>query len=65
VDERRFGAGAPGGFEKMQRSQRIHFEIEKGNSGGAIVRRLRGGMNDQVRTHFVHEREHSVPIADV
>ncbi len=65
VDERRLGTGSPGGFEKMQRSKRIHFEIEKGNGGGAVMRRLRGGVDDQVRAHFIEQRQHALAVPNV
>jgi hypothetical protein len=49
----------------MQRSQRIHFEIEKRNGGRAIVRRLRGGVDDQVRPHFVEQRQHALAVPNI
>ena len=55
VNERRFRAVLPRRFEQMQRAQRVHFEIEEGNSGGAIMRRLRGGVDDQIGPQFVHQ----------
>ncbi len=65
VDERRLGAGSVGSFQKMQGSQRIHFEIQKRNGGRAIVRGLRRGVNDQVRAHFVEQRQHALAVPDV
>src|SRR5580698_10573544 len=65
VDEWRFGTGPAGGFQKVQRPQRIDFEIQKWNRGGAVMGRLRGGVDDQVRTYFAQQGEHAVAVADI
>ena len=49
----------------MQRSHRIHFKVEKWNLGGPIVRRLRRGVNNQIRLQFCHEIQNGVAIAYV
>src|ERR1035437_2280021 len=65
VNERRFGAGATGGFEEVQSAQRIDLEVEEWNGGGAIVRGLGGGVNDEVRPKLFHQGQHSLPVADI
>ncbi len=52
-------------FEQMQRPEGIHLEIEERDGGGAIVRRLRGGVDDQIGAHFVEQGEHAFPVADI
>ena len=37
VDERRLGAGLPGGFEKVQRADGVGVEVIKRNRSGAVV----------------------------
>ena len=44
---------------------RIDFEIEKGDVGGAVVRRLRGGMHDQRGPKIIHQRQDAGAIADI
>src|SRR6185312_16350287 len=39
--------------------------IEKGNFGGAVVRRLRRGMDDQVGADFPHQTPQPLAIPDV
>ena len=50
---------------RLQRAERVHLEIEERNGGRAIVRGLRGGVDDQVRTHFLQQREHTLAVPDV
>ena len=38
----------------------VDFEIEERDRGGAIVRRLGGGVDDQVRLQLLHERQHTL-----
>ena len=65
VNERRFGAGTPGGLQQVQSPQRIDLEVEERNGGGAIVRRLGGGVNNEVRPKFLDQGQHPVPVADI
>src|SRR5215470_7806905 len=48
--ENRFGAVLTRGFEKIERSEGVNFEIEDGNVPRLVVRRLRGAVNDQIET---------------
>ena len=48
-NERRFGTRLPRRFQQVQRAERVHLEIEKRDGRGAVVRGLRGGVDDQVR----------------
>jgi len=52
-------------LEQVKRSQRVHFEVEKRNRRGAIVRWLGSRMDDQVRLQFLHQRQHGRAVADV
>ncbi len=65
MHERRFGGGLAGGFEEVERADGVGVEIVEGNRGGAIVRRLGGGVNDDVRLHRFHEGEDAGAVADV
>ena len=65
MKERRFGAETPGGLQQVQSAQCIDLEVEERNGGGAIVRRLGGGVNDQVRPKFLDQGQHRVPVADI
>ena len=63
MNERRFGAETPRGLQQVQSPQRIDLEVEERNGGGAVVRRLGGGVQDEVRPEFFHQRQHSVAVA--
>jgi hypothetical protein len=52
-------------LQHMQRAQRIHFEIEKRDGRGAVVRRLGGGVHDEIGPQLVQERKQSVAIANI
>ena len=49
----------------MQRSERIDLEIQKRDGGGAIVRRLRSGVDDQIGAQLIDESEQLVSLANV
>jgi hypothetical protein len=65
MNEGRFGTGAARRFEEVKRSKRIHFEIEKGNGGGPVVRRLGGGVNDEGRLQFGDQVQNGVAVPNV
>jgi len=65
MDEWRFRAKLPRGFQQMERAQRIHFEIEERDGRRLIVRGLRGGMDDQAGPQFPEEREDAFAVADI
>ena len=57
VDERRFRAGPAGGFQQIQGADGVSSKSIERNGRGAVVRRLRGGVNDQVGPQFVDQRQ--------
>ena len=65
VDERRFGTGSPCRFQQMQRPERIHLKIEKRNGGCTVMRRLCGGMDNQIRAYFIEQGQYALTIANV
>ena len=65
VDERRLGAGLPCGFEEVQRADGIGVEVVKWNRGCAVVRGLRGGVDDDVGFDFGNEVENALSVANV
>jgi phosphopantetheine adenylyltransferase len=65
VDKRRRGAGLPCSFKEVQRADGVGVEVIKGNRSRAIVRGLRGGVDDDVGFDFGNEVENALPVADV
>lgn len=65
VDERRLGTGLPGGFKEVQRADGVGVEIIKRNCGRAVVRGLRGGVDDDVGLNFCNEVENALPVANI
>jgi len=65
MNEWRFGAILPRGFEQVKGAQRIHFEIEKRDGRGLIVRGLGGGMDNQVGPQLSEQREDAGAVADI
>src|SRR5882724_1232512 len=65
MDERRFGTGSPGRFEHVQSAEGVHFKIQEGYGGGAVMRGLGSRMNDQLWTEFLDERQHSLPVTNI
>ena len=65
VDERRLGASLAGGFEEVQRADGVSVEVIKGNRSRAIVRGLRGGVDDDVGFDFCDKIENALPVANV
>ena len=52
VDERRFGAGVPRGFQQIQGANSVGFKIVEWNGGGAVMAGLRGGVDDGIGPDF-------------
>ncbi len=50
---------------RFKRSDRIHFEIEKWNGGGPVVRRLRSGVHNHGGPKILHESENALTVADI
>ena len=65
VDERRLWAGLAGGFEEVQRADGVGVEVIKGNRRRAVVRGLRGGVDDDVGFYLCNEVENTLPVANV
>jgi hypothetical protein len=65
VDERRLGAGLAGGFEEVQRADGVGVEVIKRNRRRAVMRGLRGGVDDDVGFNFCNEVENALPVANV
>ena len=65
MDERRLRAGLARGFEKVQRAAGVGVEIIKRNGCGAIMARLRGGVDNRGGLHLPDQREHPGAVADV
>src|SRR5690349_9898089 len=49
----------------MESAERVHFEIEERNRSGAVVRRLGGGVDDDVRPQLLHKFENAFAISNV
>ena len=45
--------------------KRVHLEIEERNGGGAVMGGLRRGVDDQIGTQLVDERQQLIAVADV
>ena len=56
-----------GGFEQIQRTQRVHLKIDQRNVSGFIVRGLRGAMDNQVKRVFLEDRlnPHTIPDVEI
>ena len=65
VDERRLGAGLPGGFEEVQCADGVGIEVVEGNRSRAVVRGLCGGVDDDVGFDFGNEIQNALPVTDV
>jgi len=65
VDEWRLGAGLPSGFEEVQRADGVGVEVVKRNRSRAVVRRLGGGVDDDVGLDFGHEIKDALTVTDV
>ena len=65
VDERRLGAGLAGGFKEVQCADGVGVEVVKRNRRCAVMRGLRGGVDDDVGLNFCNEVENTLPVADV
>ncbi len=65
VDERRFRAGAPSGFQQVQRPHRVGVKIVERNCGRTIMRRLGGGVNDAVRLQPGDQVKDGLAVTDV
>ena len=65
VDERGFGGGLAGGFEEIEGADGVGVEVVEGNGGGAVVGRLRGGVDDDGGRDGFDEGEDAGAVADV
>lgn len=65
MDEGGFGAGAAGGFEKVQRTDRVGIEIGEWDGCCAVVGRLGGSVDDDGGFDFRDEVEDAFAVADV
>src|SRR5581483_8407394 len=65
VNEGRFRAGAARRFEQVQGSACIGIEIVERGGGCAIMRRLRGGVDNGIRLYVGHQAENRFAVADV
>ena len=65
VDEGRFRAGLAGGFQQIKGTNSVGVEVIERDRGGAVVRRLGGGVDDRVGPHLAQEGEDALAVADV
>src|SRR5439155_20435566 len=65
VDKGRLRAGAACRLQQVQRSHGVHFKIEEGDLGCPVVRRLRGSVDDQMRTDPADQVQNGLAVADV
>src|SRR5688572_16494903 len=65
VHERRFWTKPPRRLEQVQRASGVRVEVVEWDSGGAIMRGLRGGVDDHGRAEIVNEPEDAVPVANI
>ena len=65
VHERRFGGGLAGGFEEIEGADGVGVEVVERNGGGAVVGRLRGGVDDDGGADGFDEGEDALAVADV
>ena len=59
------GQCAPGRLQEMQSPKRIDLEIYKWNRRGAVMRRLRGRVDDKTRFEFLDQGQHGLAVADI
>ena len=64
-DERRLGGVPARGLEQVERADRVHVEVVEGPAGGEVVRRLGGGVDDEVGLVSSDERVHAVAVPQV
>src|SRR5688572_6366798 len=65
VHKRRFRTKPPRRLEQVQRASRVRIEVVEWDSGSAIMRGLRGGVDDRGRAEIVNELEDAVPVANI
>ncbi len=65
VDKRAFRAGAACGFEQVERADGVGVEVGERDRGGAVVRRLGGGVDDGVGLQIGEQREDAVAVAHI
>ena len=65
VDERGFRGGLAGGFEEVEGADGVGVEVVEGDGGGAVVGRLRGGVDDDRGANGFDEGEDAGAVADV
>ena len=65
MDEGRLGTGLAGGFEEVEGADGVGVEVVEGDGGGAVVRRLGGGVDDGAGFELPEEIEHTLADAYV
>jgi hypothetical protein len=65
VHERGFRAGLAGGLEEVQRADGVGVEIIERDRGGAVMRGLGGGVDDDRGRDRLDEGEDARAVADV
>jgi hypothetical protein len=65
VHERGFRAGLAGGFEEVERADGIGVEIVERNRRRAVMRWLRGNVDDCRRFDRFYECQNSGPVANI
>ena len=65
MHEGRLRARLARGFEQVERADGVGVEVVKGDGGGAVVRGLRGSVDDDGRLHLADKGEDAGAVADV
>lgn len=65
MHERRFRAGPAGRLKQVQGADRIRIEVIERNRGRAVMRRLRGGMDDGIGFDFGNKLQNALPVSNV
>ena len=65
LHKRTLRTGLAGGFQKIQRTHGIGIEIIKGDRRRAVMRWLRSGMHNHIRTNPHDQIRHALPVADI
>ena len=54
-----------GSFQQVHGADGIGVEVIEGDGGGAVVRGLRGGVDDGIGAQALQQGEHAGTVADV
>ena len=65
VDEGRLGTGLAGRFEQVQGADGVGIKVVERDRGGAVMRGLRGGVNDGIGLEFLEEGKDSLAVPDI